>query len=269
MGIDARKIRLILKKEFLEMRQQRALVLGLLFLPLLFTFLPLGIIFVLGKAPADEVNGIGPLLQMAQFNPALRGLSEQETIQALIGQPISIMLFILPALLPSIIASYSIVGEKVSRTLEPVLATPVTTFELLLGKILSALIPAVAITWFFGAIFAVGMLFVTISHSVLAAIISPAWLVLILLCAPLLALVSISVTVAASSRANDPRSAQQISGLVILPVILVIVGQIGGLVALSPIFSLVAVAVLALLAILATWLATRVFQRESILTKWS
>lgn len=269
MDIDARKIRLILKKEYLEMKQQRALVLGLLFLPLLFTFLPLGIIFVLGKAPADQVNGIKPLLDMAQFNPALKGLSEQETIQALIGQPISIMLFILPALLPSIIASYSVVGEKVSRTLEPVLATPVTTLELLLGKILSALIPAVAITWLFGAIFALGLLFVTISHSVFVAVISPAWFLLMLLCAPLLALVSISVTVAASSRANDPRSAQQISGLVIVPVILAIVGQVAGLVTLSPIFSLVAVAVLALLAILATWVATRVFQRESILTKWS
>lgn len=269
MNIDARKIRLILKKEYLEMKQQRALVLGLLFLPLLLTFLPIGIVFVLGMAPADQLHGIEPLLEMATSNPALKGLSQQEIVQALIGQPISIMLFILPALLPSIIASYSIVGEKVSRTLEPVLATPVTTLELLLGKILSAFIPAVAITWIFGAIFVIGMAFVTISHSVFVAVISPSWFLLILLCAPLLALVSISVTVAASSRANDPRSAQQISALVIVPVILVIVGQVAGLVALSPIFSLVAVVVLAVLAIMATWLATRVFQRESILTKWS
>ena len=269
MPIDTRKIRLILWKEWLEIRQQRALLLGMLLLPLLFTILPLVLIFAMGQIPPDQVNDIKPLLEMAGANPAFKGLSVQETVQALIGQPISVMLFILPVILSSIIASYSIVGEKVSRTLEPVLAAPVTTLELLLGKMLSAFLPAVAATWLFGLIFALSMVAVTLSQRVFAAIISPSWFLLILLCAPLLTLISIAATIAVSSRANDPRTAQQISALVILPVILIIVGQLAGLQVISPIFSLIAALVLALIAAGAMWFATRIFKRESILTKWS
>ena len=269
MPLDTRKVRLILRKEWTEMRQQRALVLGLIFLPLLFTLLPIGLVFVLGQAPLEELGDIGPLLELTRLNPSLSGLSEREILQAAIGQPISVMLFLLPVILPSIIASYSIVGEKVSRTLEPVLATPVTTLELLLAKILSALVPSMAVTWFSGAIFAAAMLPLTRSHSVFVAIISPSWFILMLLCAPLLALFAIAATVAASSRANDPRSAQQISALVIVPVVLLIAGQFTGLLALSPAVSLIVALVLALLSSAVTWLATRIFQREAILTRWS
>lgn len=269
MPMDTRKIRLIMWKEWLEIRQQRLLLLSMLFLPILFTILPLVLIFAMGQIPPDQLNGVEPLFAMAGENPALRGLSGQELVQALIGQPLSVMLFILPVLLTSIIASYSIVGEKVSRTLEPVLASPVTTLELLIGKMLSALIPVVLLTWFFGAIFLAGLTTVTLSMRVFAAIISPAWFLLILLCAPLLALISIAVTVAASSRANDPRTAQQISAVVILPVILIMVGQLAGLQVLSPIISLVVALVLAIIAAGVTWIASRIFMRESILTKWS
>jgi ABC-2 type transport system permease protein len=269
MDIDTRKIRLILRKEWLEMKQQRALVLGMVFLPLLFTILPLGLIFLMGQLPAGEMNGVDALFELVRNNPALQGLSEQELVQVIIGQPISTILFILPVMLPSIIASYSIVGEKVSRTLEPVLATPVTTLELLLAKMLSALIPSVGFTWLAGAVFLTGMVPLSLSHSVFVAIISPSWFLLMLLCAPLLALLAIAATVTASSRVNDPRSAQQISAVVILPVVLLIAGQFTGLLSLSPLVSLIVAAILALIAAALTWLATRVFQREAILTRWS
>jgi len=251
------------------MRQQRILLLSLIFLPILFTLLPIVIILVMRFVPTTELNGIEQLLKLAGTNPALTGATQQEILQAVIGQPVSVILFMLPVILPSIIASYSIVGEKVNRTLEPVLATPVTTLELLVGKILASLIPAVAVTWFFGLILVISLYFVTLSRAVFVSIISPSWLLLILLCAPLLALTTIAITVAASSRATDPRSAQQISALVILPVVLLLVGQFTGLLSLSPVVSLIAALVLALMAAGATWLATRMFQRESILTRWN
>ena len=39
-------------------------------------------------------------------------------------------------------AGHSLVGEKLGRSLEPLLATPITTFELLVGKVIGALIPS-------------------------------------------------------------------------------------------------------------------------------
>jgi ABC-2 type transport system permease protein len=269
MLIDPHRIALILRKEWLEIRQQRGLLLSMVFLPLLFTVLPLGILYIAGHVPPDEMHNLPSSGEVVKLYPALAGLSAQELAQAVMGPPLSVLLLLSPVIVPSIIASYSIVGEKVSQTLEPLLATPVTTWELLLAKVLSSLVPAVGITWLFGGIFVVGVAFEALSPPVFQAIISPAWLLLLLLCAPLLALIAISATVAVSSRVNDPRSAQQISAVVILPVMALVLGQFTGLLVLSPVFALATALVLALVAVVATWIATRLFQREAILTRWS
>jgi len=50
-------------------------------------------------------------------------------------------------IIPVNIAAYSVVGEKTTRSLEPLLATPITTAELLIGKNMAAAIPAVLATW--------------------------------------------------------------------------------------------------------------------------
>jgi ABC-2 type transport system permease protein len=268
MELDTRKIVLILKKEFIQLRQQRGLVLSAFFLPVVLTLIPLAVTFGISQAPLDSLNGVDQLLELAKSNPSLQGLSTLELVQAAIGQPISVILLMLPVILPSIIASYSIVGEKVSGTLEPLLATPTTTLELLLAKILTSLVPAVAITWFFGAIYVAGIALISRSPAVFAAIVSPSWFILMLLCGPLLALMTIAATVAASSRASDPRSAQQISAVVIIPVVLVLAGQIAGLLVLSPVFALLLAAGLATLAAIMTWFATRLFDREAILIRW-
>jgi ABC-type Na+ efflux pump permease subunit len=62
---------------------------------------------------------------------------------------------IIPAALASIIGSYSFVGEKIERSLEPLLATPTTDGELLLGKSLAAFIPCMGVTYIGIAIFSV------------------------------------------------------------------------------------------------------------------
>ncbi len=269
MDIDFRKIMLILKKDWSQLRQQRGLVLSAIFLPVVLTIVPLAVIVGLGQAPPDSFHGIDQLLNITQFYPSLQGRPIQEILQAAVGQPISTIMLLLPVILPSIIASYSIVGEKVGGTLEPLLATPITSLELLLAKILTAFIPAVGLTWLFGVFFVIALFFLTLSSAVFTAIISPSWLILFLLCGPLLSLTTVAATVAASSKANDPRTAQQISAVVILPVFLVLGGQISGLLILNPVFSLLVALVLALLAAVATWIATRLFSRETILTRWS
>jgi ABC-2 type transport system permease protein len=145
----------------------------------------------------------------------------------------------------------------------------VRTVELLLGKALAALIPAVALTWACGTIFVAGIAGVALSARVFAAIVTPAWLILLLACAPLLSLIAIAASVAVSSRVSDPRTAQQLSGVVVVPILLIFFGQMAGVLVLSPALSLGATAVLALVAALAIWGATRLFQREVILTRWS
>jgi ABC-2 type transport system permease protein len=60
---------------------------------------------------------------------------------------------ILATVLPSTIAAYSIVGEKVEKTLEPLLATPTTDGEILLGKSIASFIPPILSTRIGASIF--------------------------------------------------------------------------------------------------------------------
>ena len=264
------KIKVILRKEWLELRQEKVLLLTTGLLPLFFAVVPLVFAFAIKGADLSDLEGemkdFGHLLNV---NPAFRGMDVLEFAQAAIAQQISLILLLLPMILPSVIASYSIVGEKTSRTLEPVLATPVTTLEFLLAKSITAVLPGMLMTWGAAAIFAIGFIPATISGRVYSAVISPAWLLMLLLWAPLLSLITVGLTVLVSSKANDPRSAQQISVVLILPMIGLIVAQLSGVLVLGPLVVLVGALVLTLVAAIVLNLSVQLFQRESILTRWS
>jgi ABC-2 type transport system permease protein len=259
------KALVVLRKEWLDLRQDTTLLLSTLVPPIILTVLPIAVTYLLGRVPDDDTAQLG----IAAADPTLAGLSNLELGQAVIGKQFALLFLLMPLFIPSIIAAYSIVGEKANRTLEPLLAAPVRTVELLLGKALAALIPAVALTWACGAVFAAGIASVALSARVFAVIVTPAWLILLLVCAPLLSLIAIAASVAVSSRVNDPRTAQQLSGVVVVPILLIFFGQLAGVLVLSPALSLGATAVLAVVAALAIWGATRLFQREMILTRWS
>lgn len=263
------KIKVILRKEWIELRQEKVLLLTTGLLPLFFALGPLVFAFVSKGADLadiqDEMEEFGRLLEV---NPAFRGMNVMELVQAVVGQQISLVFLLLPMILPSVIASYSIVGEKSSRTLEPMLATPVTTLEFLLAKCATAVLPGMVMTWGAAGIFALGMLPAAISGRVYAAVVSPAWVLMLLLWAPLLSLITVGLTVLVSSRANDPRSAQQVSVVLILPMIGLIVAQLSGVLVLGPIVVLVGTLALVVVAAIVMNLAVQFFQRESILTKW-
>ncbi len=84
-----------------------------------------------------------------------------------------------------------------------------------------------------------------------------------------MALISIGVTVMISSRVNDPRTAQMITTLVMTPIFLYILTQVSGTLVQSPLAALIAVVVLAGIATATLWGATKFFQREVILTRWT
>src|SRR3954453_21948939 len=194
-------ITVLLHKEWLGFKHQRARLVRIIFVPLGLTLIPLVMLYASGHTPskgnADEFSGA-----VVRANPALAGMSQAELGQAMMGQAFSSMFLLLPMLLPSIIASYSIVGEKTNRTLEPLLATPIKTWELLAGKILAALLPSMLLTWLAGAIFVAGVWASALSARVFVAIVSPGWLMVFLICTPLLALIAIAAMVAISSRVN-------------------------------------------------------------------
>lgn len=260
-----RTILLIFSKEWLEIRLQRGLLLSILLPPLFFALVPVVLVIVAGKFPALTMST--NTLSLLPI-PALSHLSREEMGQALVGLQFSILYLILPVIIPGIIASYSIVGEKNNGTLEPLLATPIKTWQLLVGKCVAAVLPALLVTWVCGLCFVVAFLTLALDSRVVDMVITPGWLIALFLWTPFLALLSVAVITAVSSRVNDPRTAQQFSSWFVVPFLLVFFGQMFGIIVLGVFFALVALLVLIMITFLAFWAVTWLFQREVILTRW-
>jgi len=180
----------------------------------------------------------------------------------------STFIILIPALLPSIIASYSFVGEKIERSLEPLLATPTTDSELLLGKSLSSFIPCMGVTYLAATI---SLVIIDVWSEInFGFLLLPDayWAVAMGLIGPLACILSVEANIIVSSRVNDIRAAQQVGSLIVLPLVFLVIFAITG--AAGSIF-LLGVGVTIALAIADTalfFLAKATFQREEILTKW-
>ena len=252
-----RKVVVILRKEFREIIQQRILLYSILLPPLLFVVLPL--IFLERSSNGSNASSL--------HVPSLQGLTLHEYTQGVIGTAFSNVFILLSMIVPSIIAAYSIIGEKSNRTLEPLLATPVRRWQLLAGKILAALLPAVLVTWVSGGLFIAELAIVT-DANVVSHVVTGGWLILFLAGTPLLGLIAVSVMTAISSRVNDTRTAQQLSIWAVVPIIGIILGELSGQFDLTALVAVIACLILIPLAILLTWGAAQLFQRETILTRW-
>lgn len=261
------KIKIIIKKEWAEVFKNKMVVFTVAFLPLIMTALPLIILFSTRDIGAsDGVNSeVG---QMVSGDMCPSGLSGSECFQVYLVSQFMMMFMLIPLAIPITIAAYSIVGEKNSRSLEPLLATPITTFELLAGKSLAALIPAVIATYASFVVFIIGAWLLISSKTVLLAFLDLRWLIAIFVVGPLMAVLAVNLSLMVSSRVNDPRAAEQISMILIVPVLGLFFGQMAGLFVINKqIISIIGV-VLLLIDVLVEFLAIRVFDREAILTRW-
>lgn len=250
----------------MELIRQRSLVLSIIVLPLIFTIMPIVVFGSIGGIQDDDTEELGTALRMA--NVLMSGMNEVELGQAIVGQQFALFFLLIPMIIPTSIAAYSIVGEKTRRTLEPLLAAPISTWELLVGKSMAAFIPTMVLTWLSGLVFIIGVQVMAVTPQVAAAVLSPGWLMMFFACTPMIALIGIAFTVIISSRVNDPRTAQQLSGLLIIPFMLLVFGQLLGIVVLTPPFILGISLVLLVIAAMVIRIAVWMFQRETILTRW-
>jgi ABC-2 type transport system permease protein len=261
-----KKIRTIIRKEWSEVFKNRLVLFTVAFLPLILTAVPLGIIYFTSSS-GDFSGAVGDVPgDMNALCPP--GLSGGECFQTFIVSQFMIMFMIIPLAIPASISSYSIVGEKVNHSLEPLLATPITTAELLIGKSLSAVIPALAATWLGFGIFILGSWIMLTNPGIIASFLDGRWLIAIFIIGPLMALSAVSFSIIISSRVNDPRVAEQVSMIIILPILAVFFGQMAGVITLNIVFMLASVIVLGLVDAILVYLSVRLFQRETIITRW-
>jgi ABC-2 type transport system permease protein len=236
----------IASKDFLTFTKKKSLIYSLIgFQVFVGIGLPAIIAFVLTRNPTFPVSALIALLNSFSFWFAIGAI-----------------------FIPMGIASYSVLGEKIQKSLEPLLATPITDEELLLGKSIAAFVPTFIANSIGGIVFMVFMDFIT--YGKLSYPYYPNWFIGILLwlLVPLACILSIEINVLISSRFNDLRSAQSFAMLMFLPFIGIYVLSEIGIFALTMNNLLILSGIVLILDVLLFYVTKATFRREEILTRW-
>lgn len=179
-----------------------------------------------------------------------------------------IFFMMIPAIIPTVIASYSFVGEKTNKSLEPLLATPTSDAELLIGKSLSIFIPTMLATIASFVVFTIIIDFTTYPLLGFYPVPTPIWIYSVFVLGPLFSVMSIALNVYVSSKVSDVRASQQFGALVILPLVAFLILAIAGIVSLSLVNLLVFTFLVLLIDIGIVYLSIETFKREEILVRW-
>lgn len=179
------RIRSVILKELRDFRRNRFVIISMTVYPLLFTVLPIAALFAIHTSAASAA------------------------LDKRIGLSLTYLL-IVPVVVPATISGYAIVGEREAGTLEPFLTTPIRPVELLLGKAIAILVPALAVAYLVFGLFLLATHF--FAQPVIASAVfgSPEVLAQPIF-VPLLAAWAIWVGIAISSRTSDIRTAQQLT----------------------------------------------------------
>lgn len=229
------------------------------------------VIFIVPMAMGETFEQSGEFAEEAARAagriPELAGLSGNALVQTFLFHQFSLLLMLVPIVSATSLATHAVIGEKQSKALEPLLATPISTIELLAAKTLTPFAFAMVLTWAAVALEILGAVLLA-DAGVWQSLIGPRLFLMFGLLGPFVVLASLQVSVIVSSRASDPRSAQQVTGLLILPVTFVFVAQMMGVLVVGPTALVLGAFGCMVLNVILLWLGVRVFQRETILTRW-
>ncbi len=247
MNMDTQNVRSVAAKDFETVRRKRSIMISILVLPLLGSIA--FSLYVANQVQQWPQTGVPTTLAVG-------------------FEWVMYFFIIIASVLPSSLAAYSIVGEKVEKSLEPLLATPMTDGEILLGKGIAAFVPPMLATWAGAALFMIVADLLT--HNGLSYYYFPDWVsgVMLLLLAPLAAVMSIELTVIVSSRVSDVRGATQIGSLMFIPFMAIFVAYIDGVFSFDVDTLLLISAIVLVVDVILGFLSISTFRREEMLTKW-
>lgn len=272
--MNGRAVRAIVRRDLMGVLRSKGVLLPIIIVPLvIMVAIPLSVGLLmptLGDVPSFNPGDIETFMaQMPErLQAELADLDEmQRMIVAFLVYMFAPMFLILPLMVASVIAADSFAGEKERKTLEALIYTPTTDLELFVGKLLSAWLPA-------GAVSLIGFVAYALSVNlgswqVMGRVFFPnlMWLVMLVWVAPAAAGLGLSSMVLVSAKANTFQEAYQVGGVVVLPIVLLVVGQATGVLYFG--VGLVAALGAALWAIDAAliWFGVRTFQRSEIIAR--
>jgi ABC-2 type transport system permease protein len=261
------RIKALVVKEFLDLIRNTTALVPVVIVTLMSLVLPFVIVVAIPSISGEALDRDADLVRVSTVAGTQAGLSADGQIQFFLFQQFLMLFLLTPITGAMALAAHSIVGEKQARTLEPLLASPITTVELLVAKVLGALLPTLAISCVGVALFFVGIVAFG-DAGVAGAMLTARTFLLVAVVGPAAALVSLQAAIVISSRVNDARTAQQFGVLIVIPLTALLIAQFTGSLWLSSgALGFVGAGLLGVWGLLVV-VSARLFEREAILTRW-
>ncbi|HET90258.1 MAG TPA: hypothetical protein ENN99_05905 [Chloroflexi bacterium] len=269
--MNTRAIRAVIRKDLKVVTQSKGVMIPLIIVPVMLLVAMPALTALLPMFTDTSSFRLTELDAFIEQMPAglqaeLAGYDELQRIVALVViYEFAPMYLMVPLMVASVIAADSFAGEKERKTLEALIYTPTTDQELFVAKLLSAWLPAMAVALIGFVLY--GVTANVAAWPIMGRLFFPhvMWLVLVTWVAPAVAGLGLSTMVLVSARAQTFQEAYQIGGAIVLPMLLLVVGQATGVMYFST--GLVFVLGLALWAVDVALirLGRRAFQRETVL----
>jgi ABC-2 type transport system permease protein len=267
------KVLLVFRKDWREISRNWQVLMPIMVVPLLFTVaIPAAVVLMpeLVNVPTSSTGFVELMLKNlpSGVQARLAGMTEDQVMTyVMLLYFFAPFFLIIPLMASSVIASDSFAGEKERKTIEALLATPITDGELFMGKVLVSFVPSMLVTAASFAIYTATVDLLTYGMFGRPLLPNLSWALLILGLAPTVALASIGLTVMISARVKGFREAQQISAVLVVPILVMLFAQASG----TMVFGYLMVGALTLVFILVDVLlfrvGVRIFQRDKILSQ--
>lgn len=260
---------LVFRKDWSEIRHSKQLIVPVILMPLVMVVILPIVAIQIPVSMSTTSQYSSALLELPfQISSLTVGMTNVQafvyTMATVFFAPFTMLV---PLIVASIIASDSFAGEKERKTIEALLATPISDSEMLFGKILASFIPTMASTAL--AFVAYAAITDYLDFPIFGHLILPnlMWILIILGLAPTFAIAATGLTVIISVRVSGTREAQQLSGLLVIPIIGVMFAQTSGVMILGTASLVSLILIMCVVDYLIIRVGTRLFNREKILTK--
>jgi ABC-2 type transport system permease protein len=265
--MNGRAVAALVRKEFLDVSRNKGALFPVILVTAIAVIVPFVVTILIPAVIGERLSDDSDLVGISEVVDSGSGLTQDGRVQLFLFQQFLLLFLLTPTTGAMATAAHAVIGEKQARTLEPLLATPVSTLELLLAKVMGALVPTFVIAMAGLTLYVAGIALFALP-GVLGAMVNLRTAVLVFLLGPASALLSLQGAILISSRVNDARTAQQFGVFIVIPITGLLVAQFTGALWLSA-FALTAIAagLMLIWAVLAA-VSVRLFDRETILTRW-
>ena len=263
----------IVRKDLKVVLQNKGVIIPIIVVPLvLFGVLPWLAILAphainVGGSDMEELAAMIRSMPLGLQNELAPYTVEQKTVVFFLVYLLAPLFLVIPLMVASTIAADSFAGERERRTLEALLYTPTTDRELFIAKLLSAWLAAIAVTLAGFVLYAV--MANVAAWPVMGKLFFPnlMWVVMTLWVAPAAAGLGLSTMVLVSVRAQGFQDAYQTGSMIVLPVLLLMFGQISGVMYFSVWVVLLLGFLLWVIDAALVWFGSKTFRRGRLIAR--